>query len=422
MKYKILVVHPGKQHSYRLASALKKGGLLYKYITTIYNKEGSIFNKIIKIFLSEDNKKRLESRKNKDLIDNEVLELCKYGGLIETLLYRIDKNKRIYNKIHDYNADRFGLKVAKYAIKNNIDIVIAYDTNALVCFEYLKNNSPSIIKVLDVSIIARPYMKEIYEKECKKTKTNYLYNSNLYLWNKYKMSRLQKEIDNSDYFLAASNVVRDSLIYSGVKKEQVKLVPYGANVISNLKKSKLIQKEIRFLFVGQVVYRKGISYLLECMEELENSKLTIVGNCSNEEYILKYKNYKNIKFTGLVTFDKMKKIYETNDVFIIPSFAEGMAQVGIEAMACGLPVICTYNSGISDLIIEGENGFVVKAGNKEELLEKMKWFIKNNEKIIEMGEKAKEISKKYTWKEYEKNIINCFLEILKSEKNEKDEL
>ena len=107
--------------------------------------------------------------------------------------------------------------------------------------------------------------------------------------------------------------------------------------------------------MGQVNYRKGIPYLLDVISEMGNTaELTIVGAYNPDDwFVKKYKDAANIHFIGLVTFDKMQKIYEQSDVFIIPSFAEGMAQVGIEAMACGLPIICTFNSGVSDLVEEG---------------------------------------------------------------------
>lgn len=412
MNYKVIVAHPGRQHSFRLASALKKNGMLYRYITTIYDKEDSKLEKIVKLFLSENNRKRLKNRRNKDLIDEEVVQFCKLGGLLELLLYRIDKSKKIYRFIQRYNVRRIGEKIAKYAIKNNVDVVVCYDSNAYACFDYLKRNKSSIIKILDVSIIARPYMKRVYEIECQNSKTNYLYKDNLYLWNNKIMEKLQSEIDNSDYFLAASSVVKDSLIYSGVKEEQIKVIPYGSNILVNSNQNKKNKNQVRFLFVGQVVYRKGITYLLSCMEELKEAELVVTGNFNDEEYLKEYKKLDNIKFTGLVTLESMKKIYQESDVFIIPSFAEGMAQVGIEAMTCGLPVICTYNSGVSDLIEEGKNGFVIPIGNKEKLLDRMKWFINNKEKIVEMGEEAKKISQNYTWENYEKNIDKAFKEIL----------
>ena len=103
----------------------------------------------------------------------------------------------------------------------------------------------------------------------------------------------------------------------------------------------------------------------------------------------------------------MKEIYNQSDVFVIDSIAEGMAQVGIEAMACGLAVICSHNSGIDDIIKDKESGFVIPCCNVEILKEKLQFFVDNREKAVEMGEKGRVISNKYTWEKYESNVIKA---------------
>ena len=65
-EFKIIVAHPGRQHSFRLASALKKSNMLLYYVTTIYDKN-SFLMKFTKKFLSKDNLKRANNRKNQDL-------------------------------------------------------------------------------------------------------------------------------------------------------------------------------------------------------------------------------------------------------------------------------------------------------------------------------------------------------------------
>ena len=107
----------------------------------------------------------------------------------------------------------------------------------------------------------------------------------------------------------------------------------------------------------------------------------------------------------------MKSLYEQANVFVLPSFAEGMAQVGIEAMACGLPIICTYNSGLSDLVEEGVNGFIVKEGDLEDLKKKMQWFIDQPSAIKAMGEAARNKAKAYSWESYDNNVVNALLSL-----------
>lgn len=412
---KIIVAHPGRQHSFRLATALKKNGMLSCYVTTIYNKKSSWLMRLVKLFLSKDNLKRANNRKNSFLEDTDVIQYFEFRGMVEALLARIDKSHRVYRFMQRHDSDRFGIKVAKLAIKENADAVVMYDSNATAGFRYLKNKAPHIVRILDVSIAPRPYMKEIYQKEIQNSGNNDLKKENEYLWQPKHLFRNQSEIDDADYFLAASQFVKEGLIHCGAKEEQIKLIPYGANVISNIEKKNCKENvKCKFLFVGQVNYRKGITYLLDVISEMEDTaELTVVGAYNPDDwFVKKYKEATNIHFTSLVTFDKMQKIYEQSDVFVIPSFAEGMAQVGIEAMACGLPIICTFNSGVSDLVEEGKSGFIIPCGDKEALKSRMIWFLENKPKIHEMGTYARDKARLYSWEHYEDNVVAVISQIL----------
>ena len=411
MSAKIIVAHPGKQHSYRMATAIKKSGCLFRYITTVYNKKKKSFlmslaNKV----LGNDNKKRALNRQCKYLEDDDVLQFCEFRGFIETFLARY--NRKLYAKFRQKTADKFGKRVAKYAKKNNVNAVVCYDTNATVCFKMLKKYAPNVVRILDCSAAAAPYVKYLYEKELLLSNNNSLKNENLKFWNKDFISDRQKEINLSDYFFVASNFVKRSLIYSGTDESKIKVIPYGANVHSDSVKNS-VHKPLKFIFVGNVNYNKGIPYLLRAISELQDCTLTIVGAYDkNAEYIKPYIDNPKVTFVGSVIFDKVRYYYENADVFVIDSFAEGMAQVGIEAMACGLPIICSENSGVNDIVIDGVTGFVIPCGDLGALKEKMQWFIDNKGKILQMGECAKVTAEKYTWEEYEKRVSSALDDIL----------
>ena len=412
---KIIVAHPGKQHSFRLATALEKAGVLQLYVTTLYKKSDSLLFKILNLFLSNDNKKRADGRQCKDIPESRIESYCSFLGLLELVLLRLDKSTNLYRKLHSVTVDRFGKKVAKLAIKEKADVVVCYDSNAITTFKYLKEHAPQIVKVLDVSIASRHYMKNIFETEVNASGNEDLRVENLYLWEKGKIEKLVREFRDSDYFLAASDFVKDSILDLGISADRVLKVPYGANVESSIERQILPEDSpINFMFAGQVIYRKGITYVFEAANQLNHSKahLDVVGLYNPDSWFIKhYQGIDNIKIHGGVTFDRMKSLYEQANVFVLPSFAEGMAQVGIEAMACGLPIICTYNSGLSDLVEDGVNGFVVKEGDLEDLKNKMQWFIDNPSAIKTMGEAARNKAKAYSWDSYDNNVVNALLSL-----------
>ena len=222
---KIIVAHPGKQHSFRLAAALEKAGVLQQYVTTLYKKSDSLLFKILNLFLSNDNKKRADGRQCKDIPESRIESYCSFLGLLELVLLRLDKSTNLYRKLHSVTVDRFGKKVAKLAIKEKADVVVCYDSNAITTFKYLKEHAPQMIKVLDVSIASRHYMKRIFETEVHASGNEDLRVENLYLWEKGKIEKLVREFKDSDYFLAASDFVKDSILDLGISADRILKVP-----------------------------------------------------------------------------------------------------------------------------------------------------------------------------------------------------
>lgn len=418
MKYKILVAHPERQHSFKLASALKKSDYLFKYITTVYDKQSSLLMKCTKLFLSKENLHRAEGRKNSDLEDSDVIQFCELRGLIQIALYRFDKSKLIYNWWHKKTSEKFGKKVAKLAIKENVDAVILYDANALTCFKILEERAPHILRIMDTSAANRLYMKTIYEKDmilCPQFSERLKQERN-FLWRSNYCELLSNELKLTEFFLVPSTFVKKSLLYSGIKEDQIKICPYGSNFNINetgerIKKDK--SEIVKGIYVGNVTEMKGIYYLLEAALKIPNDKfkLTIVGAFNNSDGIFdKYKD--KIDFVGRVTHEKVQKYLLNSDIFIFPSLGEGMSLAVLEAMACGLPCIVTKNSGVSEAINEGKNGYEVDIQNIAAIKEKIEWFIQNKNAIMTMRNHAIESAKIYTWENYNNKLIKIIDSIL----------
>ena len=121
-----------------------------------------------------------------------------------------------------------------------------------------------------------------------------------------------------------------------------------------------------------------------------------------------------INFVGRVTHEKVEEFLLKSDIFIFPSLGEGMSLAVLEAMACGLPCIVTKNSGVSDAINEGKNGYEIDVQNIMAIKEKIEWFIKNKDAIVTMGNHAIESAKIYTWENYNYNLIKIIDSILES--------
>ncbi|MDK0557894.1 glycosyltransferase family 4 protein [Clostridium perfringens] len=429
-KYKVVIAHPGRHHSFRLASALKKdNNITIKYITTVYNKPNSILMNFIKKFISKTNRERLNNRNNKDLCDDEVIQFYQISGLIEILLSRFDKSKKIYSIWHKITSKKFGIKVAKYAIKNNFDAVICYDTNALECFKYLENNKSNIIRIMDVAATNWIYMKEIYENDmliCPELKEKLRCEVGNYLTFK-NQKYIKEEINRSQYLIVASKFVKKSYEFSNFPSNKILICPYGVD-LNNFKYCTKKEKEriepLNFIFIGGTKQLKGIYYLLEAFKRIPNktATLTIVGECNlSNKFMSRYKN--KVTFTGLLMHDDIAELLKTMDIMIFPSLGDGFGLSVIEGMACGCPIICSENSGVADLIKDGENGFIIPIQDIDEIINKVNWFVENREIIPQMSIMANETAKMYSWDNYNVNISTivkniCLENIYKGEEIE----
>lgn len=401
MDYKILVAHPGQQHSFQTASALKRNNILACYVTTVYDTETSLLMKCIKRLISGTNRVKAANRKTSELDDVDIVLYGELMGFVEIFLNRYDRSKIIYRWWHKKTSDYFGKKVALLAIKMDVDAVIMYDTNANACFKILKKRAPSILRVMDVTAANRLYMKTIYESDmtmepnfAKKLKTEVRS-----LWNKEFCNRCLEEIELTQLFLSPSKFVKTSLQFSGVKSEQIEICPYGTNFLPIEKQYDYsINRPLRVIYVGNVTEMKGISYLLKAAMRIpqEIVQFTIVGHYDNSTHIFdQYMDH--IHFTGRILHDQVRDILRASDIFVFPSLGEGLSLSVLEAMACGLPCIVSKNSGANDAIANGINGFVIDIQDANAIYDRIMWFVEHREEIPKMGREALERVKKYQW-------------------------
>lgn len=414
---KIVVAHPFKQHSIRLSEALYKSNYLYMFITNVYDKDSSIYMRIIRKALGKNNLKRLQNHSSKILPDDKVLLLYQFQGLICTFLGRIKFFKPVYKWLCNRLTRRFGIAVAKYVIRNNIDIIVMYDTLAKDCFEYLDKHNAKVIKILDMSSVNQVFFKKIYDKDLKLAPefANSLVTYNSIGDEKF-LDDCLKEIELADYFLSPSSFVTKSLLYSKIKEDKIFKCPYGCNFKPSNKYIKHKGNHLQLIYVGTVSERKGISWLLKAMKQFSRKdvQLLLVGEVADDKIFEQYNS--EARFIGRVTHDVVRTLLKESDVFVFPSLGEGLSLSALEAMGMGLPCILSENSGANDFIINGENGFVVPIQDSSSIVETIKWFLKNKNQMNEMSKRMIQISSNITWENYDRLIAKSFHDIIEINK------
>jgi len=122
-----------------------------------------------------------------------------------------------------------------------------------------------------------------------------------------------------------------------------------------------------------------------------------------------------VTWQNKIPHDQMYKIYQKMDVFIVASTEDGTPNPALEAASCGRPIISNRIGNMPEFIEDGVNGFLVDR-HVDEYVEKINWLQKNRDKMIKMGEKAREtVEKGWSWEIQAENYRNMFKEIFVKE-------
>lgn len=161
--------------------------------------------------------------------------------------------------------------------------------------------------------------------------------------------------------------------------------------------SKKPSKTLQLLSVGRLTPAKGQHLILEALEVLtkdfENIHLTFVGDGPDRKSLeseVKEKGLSGfVTFTGALSESDTREYFQKSDIFLLPSFAEGLPVVLMEAMAVELPCVTTYIAGIPELVENGANGILVAPGNVEGIVTGLAKLINDPQKRCELGRTAR---------------------------------
>jgi glycosyltransferase involved in cell wall biosynthesis len=184
--------------------------------------------------------------------------------------------------------------------------------------------------------------------------------------------RREQEWALADRVVVNSEFSRQALIQQGVPESKLSVIPlcYEAPV-------SLVSQEhrwlgdgpgpaLRVLWLGLVVLRKGIQYLLQAARMLADERIQfdVVGPIGISDEAMKSAP-SNVTFHGRASRDQASLWYQRADVFVLPTLSDGFALTQLEAMAHGLPVIATPNCG--EVVTHGVDGLIVPPRDAESL-------------------------------------------------------
>jgi glycosyltransferase involved in cell wall biosynthesis len=183
----------------------------------------------------------------------------------------------------------------------------------------------------------------------------------------------EAELMRADGFVATSNFVRRGIQAAGAAATSIGVAPYGAAVTyaDVPSRDRRSGDSLRLLYIGQLSYRKGIHWLVQAMRELEQASrhvtLTVVSRDTIPAWLGTFPA--NVTYKHGLSNAEVARERAQHDMFILPSLVEGFGLVYLEALAAGLPIIATHNSGAPEILSPGENGLFVEPGSVKSILQ-----------------------------------------------------
>lgn len=393
----VLMSHPtGNQNVRNALRSLCENGMLAEFWTTLSWDQDSAWNRLLPSALRTQFERRSYTEAPREKIrcvpSRELVRLGARPPLLQSLLC---SGERPFSVIGMYR--HFDGKVAQRIKAIHLDAVYAYEGGALQTFREARRlgiktfyELPSGYwyweqKLLSAEAERNPDFAGLHPK---------LMDSIGH------MQWKNEELRLAEFVFVPSRHVRSTL--SGVVPEdRIHVINYGAPPLQAIKPvSRDASKPLKVLFVGALIQRKGIGYLLDAIEALGSQvDLTMIGrrfapNARVDAACARWRWFESLPYGQVLD------IMMQSDVLVLPSLSEAFGLVVSEALACGLPVIVTPNVGAGDLVCDGREAFVVPVCSAEAIADRLLALNHDREMLAAMSQNARATAAEKTWESY----------------------
>lgn len=390
---KYIVVHAGKRDDYQVALALYEAGMLYALVTeTYFPYDKNWFKKLINLlgFQSQINK-----RFKTGLPSNYVT--VSYLAFFYQVLFSLTKNIKFDVK----KGQLLGEKAKNLSVKYKVP-VIAVNTCAAAAFQ----NNPIEPKILFQFHPQADFVKELFLEEMqlnpKSIKT--LRQEYEFSLSENELKILSNEVQLATYFLCASSLTKKSLVFKGISDEKITVIPYGVDTSKFTFSERKQSETFKVIFIGSLNQRKGITYLLDALNQLKKVELIIVTRGIYDNSLIQNYNFP-IDVRVDIPHEKLQDALHEAHCFVLPSILEGFGQVILEAMATGIPVIATEHTAAQDIIENGKDGFITPIRNVLALKTYLEKLQNDFSLVNTMGKNAHEKAKQFTWQKFRNDLV-----------------
>ena len=222
-------------------------------------------------------------------------------------------------------------------------------------------------------------------------------------------TRMNRELKRADVVLCPSDFVRDTMVTNGISPQKCFVSHFGVD--SDLFSRRIAPpKAVRFVCIGTVCVRKGHQYLFRAFEKvrsaLPDAELFCIGGYKDDFAKEQCRWEGTFVLHDKLTHAEIAELLRSSTAFLLPSLEEGFARVISEAMAVGLPIIASYESGASTVVRDGEEGYIIRPQDIDALAEVMIRVATDRELNERMGEASyQKGSVSNTWLDYGDRLL-----------------
>jgi glycosyltransferase involved in cell wall biosynthesis len=404
---KFVAVQAGARDDYQLPWALAEAGMLECFVTDAYRQPGN--HRLISALLSKVDAAKI---RNCPAIDGEriINDPASFAWFtLEGVANKLLKSRTLINLAHSCKDRTLSLRALRESRLSGSKL-FATSYYAADAFEILRRNGEKGL-LFQVHPAPREVRRLLLEEiELQPVASASLSAERELATSELELERLSNEAKFAERVLCASEFTKKTLIAQGVDIRKISVCPYGVD-FSNYKlraPRSSFNRPLRLFWLGSLVQRKGLTYLLEAVKSFPSNCLELVC-CTRslpDKRILEYYSLSNITIKVGLTDKEMIAEMKRCDVFILPSIAEGFGHALAQAMAVGLPVIATNHTMAADCVDDGVEGFVIPIRSAVAIEEKIAWGIDNRAGLDAMGIKASQKIRAYTWAKFRRGVVD----------------
>jgi alpha-maltose-1-phosphate synthase len=227
-----------------------------------------------------------------------------------------------------------------------------------------------------------------------------------------KLARKDEELALANLVITPSNFSKESLGAASNLTAPVRVIPYGTNPISSNLPRPPHKGKLRVLFVGALTQAKGLAYLLEAAEQLQDRiELTLIGRrvCATIPTPTVLEQH---RWIPSLSHPELLQEMVRHDVLVLPSLNEGFGLVLAEAMGQGLTLVTTAHTAGPDLFTDGQEGFIVPIRSTEAIAEKLLLLDAERDRLATMQEAARRRATRNSWKDYRQRLVALAREVV----------